>query len=51
MNDEHEHELTDADDDRFELLNRLADRLLGLDLDRHEIDWTTLPDGGEALPG
>ncbi len=35
--------------DRMELLDRLADRMPDLDLDQHEIEWKTLPDGGEAL--
>jgi hypothetical protein len=38
------------DADRLELLDRLADRLPGLDLDQREVEWTTLPDDGhEAL--
>jgi len=39
----------DRDGDRLELLDRLAARLPELDLDQHEIEWKTLPDGGEAL--
>ncbi len=38
-----------SDADRLELLNRLADRVPELDLDEHEIDWTTHDDGAEAL--
>lgn len=33
----------------FELLDRIADRIPELDLDQHEIGWTTLDDGHEAL--
>ncbi len=38
-----------SDADRLELLDRLADRVPELDLDRNEVEWTTLPDGHEAL--
>lgn len=37
-----------TDADRLKLLDRITDRVR-LDLDRHEIEWTTLPDGHEAL--
>lgn len=40
--------LDDRDADRLELLDRLADRV-GLDPDKHSIEWTTLDDGHEAL--
>ena len=32
-----------------QLLDRLADQVPELDLDNNEIEWTTLPDGHEAL--
>ncbi len=46
-NQDHE----DRDCDRLLLLDRLAERLPDLDLDRQEVDWMTLPepDGAEAL--
>ncbi len=47
MSDETTLDETDAD--RLRLLDRLAERLPGLDLDQHEIDWTKLDDGSEAL--
>jgi hypothetical protein len=34
--------------DRLELLDRLAERVLELDLDQNEIEWTSLEDGHEA---
>ena len=37
------------DADRLELLDRLDARMPDLDLDQHEIEWITLPDGAEAL--
>jgi hypothetical protein len=39
----------ETDADRLELLDRLADRVPELDLDKHEVEWTTLDDGSEAL--
>ncbi len=33
----------------FEPLDRIADRIPELDLDQHEIGWTTADDGHEAL--
>jgi hypothetical protein len=41
--------ITMSDADRLELLDRIADRVPGLDLDEHEIEWTTYPDGAQAL--
>ena len=38
-----------SDADRFELLDRLADRVPELDLEENEIEWATLPDGHAAL--
>jgi hypothetical protein len=35
--------------DRLELLDRIADRLPELDLDRQSVEWITLGDGHEAL--
>ena len=37
------------DADRLELLDRIADRVPELDLERQSVEWTTLPDGYEAL--
>jgi hypothetical protein len=34
---------------RFELLDRLAERIPELDLDRERTEWMTLDDGSEAL--
>ena len=39
----------ERDADRLELLDRIADRISDLDLDRQQIEWTTLDDGAEAL--
>jgi hypothetical protein len=41
--------MDDRDDDRLELLDRIADRVPEIDLDQHETEWTTLPDGHEVL--
>jgi hypothetical protein len=41
--------ITMSDADRLELLDRIVDRVPGLDLDEHEIEWTTYPDGAQAL--
>src|ERR671911_2738610 len=41
--------MNERDQDRLELLDRIAERVPGLDLDQHEIEWTTLPDGHEVL--
>jgi hypothetical protein len=38
-----------SDNDRLKLLDRIADRVPELDLDQHEVEWTTLDDGHEAL--
>jgi hypothetical protein len=38
-----------SDADRLELLDRIADRVPEVDLDEHEVEWRTLPDGHEAL--
>jgi hypothetical protein len=45
MTDDHDH----RDADRLALLDRIAERVPELDLDQNEIEWTTLPDGAEAL--
>ena len=37
------------DQDRLELLDRIADRVPELDLEQQSIEWTTLDDGAEAL--
>jgi hypothetical protein len=41
--------MNDTDNDRLELLDRIADRLPEIDLDREQVEWTTLDDGHEAL--
>jgi len=41
--------MDDRDADRLELLDRLADRMPEVDLEQHEVEWLTLPDGAEAL--
>jgi hypothetical protein len=38
-----------SDTDRLRLLDRIECRVPELDLDRHEVEWTTLDDGHEAL--
>ena len=35
--------------DRLKLLDRIADRVPELDLDRNEVEWHELPDGHQAL--
>ena len=42
-------EALDPDTDRLLLLDRLAERLPELDLDREQIDWMPLDDGHQAL--
>jgi hypothetical protein len=44
-----ETNLSTTDNDRLTLLDRLADRMPDLDLDRHETEWLSLEDGHEAL--
>lgn len=42
--------MNDRDAERLELLDRIAERLPDLDLDRHPVDWTKMPDdGSQAL--
>jgi hypothetical protein len=41
--------MNETDNDRLELLDRIADRLPELDLDREKVEWKTLDDGHEAL--
>jgi hypothetical protein len=41
--------MNETDSDRLVLLDRIAERVPELDLDRHSVEWTTLPDGHEAL--
>jgi hypothetical protein len=38
-----------SDAARLELLDRIAERIPELDLERQSIEWTTLDDGAEAL--
>ena len=38
-----------SDTDRLELLDRIEKRVPELELDEHEVEWRTLPDGNEAL--
>jgi hypothetical protein len=42
-------DLSPAEADRLQLLDRIADRIPWLDLDQESIEWTTLDDGHEAL--
>jgi hypothetical protein len=39
----------ERDADRLELLDRIADRVPELDLDRQSVEWSTLDDGHDAL--
>ena len=41
--------MDERDTDRLALLDRIADRIPDLDLDRQRVEWTKLPDGAEAL--
>jgi hypothetical protein len=41
--------MAERDADRLALLDRLAERVPELKLDRHSIEWMTLEDGAEAL--
>jgi hypothetical protein len=41
--------MTDRDADRLALLDRIAERIPELDLDKNQIEWTGLEDGHEAL--
>ena len=41
--------MNETDADRLELLDRIAARIPDLDLDRQQVEWTTLDDGHEAL--
>jgi hypothetical protein len=38
-----------SDNDRLELLDRIAERVPKLDLAQNEVEWATLDDGHEAL--
>jgi hypothetical protein len=38
-----------SDADRLELLDRIEKRIPELELEQQTIEWTTLPDGHEAL--
>jgi len=49
MNDDDTPEISETDDDRLLLLDRIAERLPEMNLDDYSIEWVTLPDGGEAL--
>jgi hypothetical protein len=42
-------DLDQTDTDRLTLLDRLADRIPDLDVEQHDTEWLTLPDGAEAL--
>ena len=44
-------DMNPLDSDRLELLDRVADRLPEVNLEEHEIAWTRLEDGHEALLG
>ncbi len=41
-----EHEAKAKAHEQMTLLDRIATRVPEMDLDQHEIEWTTLPDGG-----
>jgi hypothetical protein len=41
--------MNEQDQDRLDLLDRIADRVPELDLDRQSVEWTTLEDGHEAM--
>jgi hypothetical protein len=41
--------MDETDADRLKLLDRIAERVPELDLDREAVEWTTLDDGHEAL--
>jgi hypothetical protein len=41
--------LNETDADRLELLDRIAERLPEINLDKREVSWMTLPDGHPAL--
>jgi hypothetical protein len=41
--------MNERDQDRLELLDRIADRVPELDLDQQSVEWITLDDGHEAL--
>jgi hypothetical protein len=41
--------MTESDDDRLQLLDRLAERVPELHLGQHSVEWTSLPDGAQAL--
>jgi hypothetical protein len=43
------NDMNPIDSDRLELLDRVADRLPEVNLEEHEIAWTRLEDGHEAL--
>jgi hypothetical protein len=42
-------EMNPSDADRLKLLDRLTDRMPDLDLEKHAVEWMTLPDGHEGL--
>ena len=41
--------MNERDQDRLVLLDRIAERVPELDLDREQVEWIELPDGVEAL--
>src|SRR5215207_2761365 len=41
--------MNEREQDRLELLDRIADRVPELDLEQQQVEWTTLEDGHEAL--
>ena len=41
--------INDADSDRLELLDRIAERMPDLNLDQQVVEWKSLDDGHEAL--
>lgn len=48
-NDDATPEISETDDDRLLLLDRIGERLPEIDLDEHEVAWHELPDGAPAL--
>jgi hypothetical protein len=43
-------DLDRRDAERLDLLDRIANRVPGLDLNQHAIEWQVMPDGAEVLP-
>jgi hypothetical protein len=41
--------MNERDQDRLELLDRIAERMPEIKLEQHSVEWTTVDDGHEAL--